>query len=207
MKKLFLALLIVCGIANIGYSQSNIAIKTSLIGSGVGITHISMKCGYKIGVTKSFPISEKIYFEPGLNFANKGFKFEPFDYTCNLNFAELPLNLVFKKQISENWKFDLGYCLYFSWGLWGKYDQSYFKESVWGNDERNWLSNRRGIIGNGLNIGLEYKKMYFGIGAEIGFNELRSRTLEIPAEIDYKYYVAPKMYKDKSIFVTVGYSF
>lgn len=206
MKKLLLILLIVCGIVNLGYSQSNISIKASLLGSGVGITHISMKCGYKIGVTKSFQISEKIYFEPGLNFANKGFKFEPFDYTCNLNFVELPLNLVFKKQISENWKFDLGYYLYFSWGLWGKYDQSYFKESVWGKDERNWLSNRRGIIGNGLNIGLEYKKMYFGIGAEIGFNELRSKTLEIPGEIDYNY-VAPKMYKDQSIFATVGFSF
>jgi hypothetical protein len=80
-----------------------------------------MLLGYHIGVNAQIPIASKFYFQPGLLYAAKGAKTksESSTSTTNINYLEMPLNVVYKTPCS-NGSFIAGFGPYVAYGIGGK---------------------------------------------------------------------------------------
>ncbi len=82
-----------------------------------------LKTGFNIGVNAEIPIAPEFYFQPGLLFSTKGAKIKTLssdkDADLNLNYLELPLNLLYKAPLGKD-NVLLGFGPYLAYGLGGK---------------------------------------------------------------------------------------
>ena len=89
--------------------------------------------GYHAGVNMLIPISPEIYFQPGLLFSVKGATYDligiPHNVKVKLNYLELPLNLLYRGQLGENFVL-LGFGPYVGYALSGKIISGSTKESI-----------------------------------------------------------------------------
>jgi outer membrane protein OmpA-like peptidoglycan-associated protein len=134
----------------------------------------SSRIGIQIGFIADLPISNnsQFYFQPGLMISNKGRKFAAnYDSSFNeisningiqfINYIELPLNFVFKKEIGKKNKLLVGAGPYFSFFYDGKEKtETFYKSGDFEIKESNDLP-----VGNGAG---KYKTMDFGADALIG---------------------------------------
>lgn len=125
----------------------------------------AMKPGFHLGVTAEFPVTEMIYFETGLIFSQKGYKYDGDfgDFTVNLNYLEIPL---MGKAL-----FDLGDLMvygqlgpYIGLGLTGKYKNDDDEDIDWGSDDDDDYKR----LDFGLNIGAGIQINNITIGASYG---------------------------------------
>lgn len=88
--------------------------------------------GYHAGVNVQIPISSEIYFQPGLSFYTKGAvvkSFIPANPKIRLNYIELPLNLLYRGQLGDNFVL-LGFGPYVGYAISGKIISGSTKESI-----------------------------------------------------------------------------
>lgn len=88
--------------------------------------------GYHAGVNLLIPISPEIYFQPGLSFYTKGAvlkSFIPTNPRVRLNYLELPLNLLYRGQLGDNFVL-LGFGPYIGYAISGKIIAGSTKESI-----------------------------------------------------------------------------
>lgn len=84
-----------------------------------------MIVGFHAGVNVLIPIAPEFYFQPGLLFSTKGAKNEnvvlgtTFTTTTNLSYIEVPLNLVYKGELSNGFVL-VGFGPYVGYGIGGK---------------------------------------------------------------------------------------
>jgi hypothetical protein len=77
--------------------------------------------GYHFGVNAQIPVAPEFYFQPGLQFSTKGAKntVSALTSTYKLSYVELPLNFVYKGQLSNGF-FMVGLGPYVAYGVGGK---------------------------------------------------------------------------------------
>lgn len=77
--------------------------------------------GYHFGVNAQIPVAPEFYFQPGLQFSTKGAKntVSALTSTYKLSYIELPLNFVYKGQLSNGF-FMVGLGPYVAYGVGGK---------------------------------------------------------------------------------------
>jgi len=101
---------------------------SNLVGEGAS-DDAKMKAGFHIGIDYEVAVAPDFYFAPGLLFSTKGSKSKSevsnsfFSYTeeikINLNYLEIPLNLVYKPMIGEG-NLILAFGPYLGLGMGGK---------------------------------------------------------------------------------------
>ena len=79
-----------------------------------------MKAGFTAGIFSDVPLSSNFSFQPALNFVQKGYSIKDDTYSdkININYLEIPLNLVYS--IQNNTGFFIGAGPSFAFGLSGK---------------------------------------------------------------------------------------
>lgn len=144
MKKLLsltAALFLIGAIANaqtarFGFSAGATLGSQSSKSSGISINS-SSKAGLTLGVMSDISLSDAFSFQPGLNFTQKGGKFDfsdlgfpgAGDVTYTLNYVELPLNVVFKAEAGSG-KFFVGAGPSLGFGISGKLKSGSEEEDV-----------------------------------------------------------------------------
>ena len=131
MKKVLLSITLISFISVATFAQSarfgvNAGISIASMkakASGVSITSDG-KIGLTIGVLADISVAESFTFQPGLNFTQKGSKFNtegavPFEITETLNYLELPLNFLYNAP-AGNGKFFAGLGPVLGFGISGK---------------------------------------------------------------------------------------
>ena len=81
-----------------------------------------LKTGFNIGLNAEIPIAPDFYFQPGLLYTTKGAKnIAGTNATLNLNYLELPLNLVYKAPMGSGQSVLVGFGSYLALGVGGSY--------------------------------------------------------------------------------------
>ena len=131
MKKVFLSLLLLAGIATVNAQDIKFGINAGVTfasqkgkTSGVSITSDS-RAGFTVGGQVDVPLGSSFVFQPGLSFTQKGGKFDLtfMDYklesNTSLNYLELPLNFLYQANAGTG-KFFAGAGPSLAFGLGGK---------------------------------------------------------------------------------------
>lgn len=130
MKKHLIFLILIVTIAPSGLSQN---IRPGIVG-GVNFQNIngkdtggdrlenSLTIGYHAGINLLIPFADEIYFQPGLLFSTKGAldKNDLTEIKVRLNYLELPLNLLYRGQLGNNFIL-LGFGPYLGFALGGNF--------------------------------------------------------------------------------------
>lgn len=122
--------------ARFGFSAGAALASQSSKTSGISINSDS-KAGFTLGVMSDISLSDAFSFQPGLNFTQKGGKFDfsdlgfpgAGDVNYTLNYLELPLNVVFKANAGSG-KFFVGAGPSLGFGLSGKVKSGSDEEDV-----------------------------------------------------------------------------
>ena len=131
-NRLFTSLLILALSVTFVYAQDSPKTSYAIIG-GLNLQNLTGKAyngdklnndmllGYHVGVNAQIPIAMKFYFQPGLLYSTKGAKTksESSTSTTNINYLEMPLNVVYKTPCS-NGSFIAGFGPYVAYGIGGK---------------------------------------------------------------------------------------
>jgi hypothetical protein len=184
--------------ARFGFSAGATLGSQSTKASGITINSDS-KAGFTIGVMSDVSISESFSFQPGLNFTQKGGKFDLSDFgipgasgdaTYNLNYVEVPLNVVFKAN-AGNGKFFFGAGPSLGFGVSGKLKAGSDEEDVnFGSDSQddlkpfdfggNVLAGYE--LSNGLFFALNYNTTLNNLSTE---NDITTRNRYFGIRIGY----------------------
>lgn len=216
MKKTLLSLLMLAGI---GYAASAQTSKPVTFGVKAGVAFPSMsisaggtsigfdsKTSFYVGGTAEFALSDIISIQPGLSFIGKGSKLggETFDFeesdltnesaTLNLNYLELPVNVLANFKVNNAGKVFIGAGPYFAYALSGNVKYGSEKEII-EFDSNDGI--KRGEFGLNFLAGFQFNnKLNIHAGYGLGL----SSVIDEPSEVDVKF-------KNKVFSVGLGYSF
>jgi len=186
MKKI-LFLFAFLSIALTTFSQVRFGVKAGLnlanqkiSGSGIDLS-TKNTVGFNIGGVVEIPIASSFFFQPGVSFSTKGFKYEETllgtttTLKSSLNYLDIPLNLMYKIRATEN----LGVLVLagpnLGLGLSGKYDDGTEKTDVkFGSAEDDDLK----ALDFGLNFGagVEFGKFQITAQYGLGLSNLSTQT-------------------------------
>jgi hypothetical protein len=172
---------------------------------------VKLKTGYHLGATVGYLFFPNFELQSGLFLSAKGSIIDGLDinsYVCGKpdithTFNELYLNVpvyaVFRKNVSDNFIFNIGFGPYFGYGIGGETVQTFHGS----NEERKWDTFGKGEIysfgkfdfGPAIIADIEYNKFIFGIGFDCS----------VINSIDKEY--APSSYRNINISVSTGYRF
>jgi len=105
-----LIVLLFAGISTTSFAQIRWGVKAGLNIANVtaktdagSIDFYKNKTGFHLGVTAEVPVSGNLFFEPALLFTTKGYKIDEslIKGSANINIIELPLNLLYKFDVSS----------------------------------------------------------------------------------------------------------
>ena len=159
------------------------------------------KIGFNMGVTAEYSISEKFAIEPGLLFSTKGTKDKSTGTktSLNLNYLEIPINAIYKIELSSSSKILINAGPYFGYAISGKMKAS---EPVLGVNEDS--KEQKVVIGTdikpldfGLNIGAGVEIKDITVSLQYGYG-LANLTLH--SENDAKL-------KNRVLGISIGYKF
>jgi len=199
------------------------------------------KQGYHIGGTVDFLLSSKVELQSGLFFSKTGAKINDENFTSirgadlskikrpysihtyNTSYIKLPLHVAFRKSISDNLNFNIGFGTYLGYAIEGKIKEkrpggSFGSPIVSENGEVTWINEieydmffryrsngktqqrrrtefRRFDFGAGANADIEFHKFVLGAGFEYGTNIY-----------DTEHYGGYK-YRNINISISTGYRF
>ncbi|QQS29600.1 MAG: PorT family protein [Sphingobacteriales bacterium] len=152
--------------------------------------NLSMKPGFHVGTTFSFPISDIISFEPCILFETKGFKFKEnvlgikTVLTTNLYYVDIPMSAKVNYSINDDISVFGGFGPYLGLGLIGniktKFNVWGYKETEkekldWGNNEEE-DDLKRFDFGLTFRAGANYKMFQASISYDIGLVNISSYT-------------------------------
>jgi Outer membrane protein beta-barrel domain len=131
-----------------------------------------MKPSFHVGVIADFSISENVFVQPGILASSKGFKIEQSGITASTSplYVEVPVNIGFRTELSDNLKFYVMGGPYVGIGVAGNSKisgsgQSETETINWGNDENDSDYKR---LDYGVNVGVGVEVSNFLIGAQYG---------------------------------------
>lgn len=168
--------------------------------------------GLRVGVVADIPIFESLYFEPGLYYANRSFKYTldseswSGEEKYNSSYLELPLLLQYRYNFSDDWGIRVNFGPYFAYALGGKakwekyseYDDEHHSGSwkLFSKDEDGETALKRFDFGLMTGIDVAYRQFSLGIGYQAGLANLNK---------DF----ASKKYKIKNsgVYIQLGYNF
>jgi hypothetical protein len=117
-----------------GQRQKRSAVRFAPL-AGIGATNMSweqnrsemnskVRVGYTMGVLAEFAINRNVYFQPGIAFSGKGYRFSydvnsPVEKKQSINYIDIPLNIKFSRT-HDMTDMSLFGGPYVSYGLWGK---------------------------------------------------------------------------------------
>lgn len=119
-----------------------------------------MKVGYKIGVNVNMPLTDKLYFSPGLHYSVKGYQSEMnipvignYTFKYNPGYLEVPLNVMYRTSVGAG-AFFLSAGPYVAFGIAGNssLNDKETEKIKWGSD-----IGQVNPIDIGFNAGLGYE--------------------------------------------------
>jgi hypothetical protein len=132
-----------------------------------------LKTGVNVGVNAEMGIAPDFYFQPGLLFSTKGANdlMDLDDFSANINYLELPLNLVYKPMLGSG-KLIAGFGPYFGYAISGKFKYDDKSEDIkFGNNTEDDLKPLD--IGANLLFGYEFmSKISIQMNAQLGLVNL-----------------------------------
>ena len=145
--------------------------------SGISISP-KMKPGIQLGLVGEYGLSESLFFQPGILFAQQGCKLdgklfgESGEFKLTLNYVQVPLNFQFKT--------DVGGALlllqagpYGGIGVSGKYKYDKESEDVEFGDSGDFKTFDLGL---GIGAGLQFDNIQVGIGYNIGLADISTES-------------------------------
>lgn len=158
----------------------------SLSGSDV---ELSRRTSFNVGVLFDTPIgfNDKLSLQSGLLLTNKGFEKDGYEnsksakWTCSAMYLEVPVLLVCHFPLNENAQCLVNAGPYFAYGIDG--DITYGSTPSWENYSSTQKTKTFAGDGYGFNrfdfgisfgTGLAYKRIYFGIQADLGLVDVKS---------------------------------
>lgn len=161
--------------------------------------------GFHAGVNVLMPIAPEIYFQPGLLFAVKGATYDliPNNVTVRLNYLELPLNLVYRGQLGNNFIL-LGFGPYVAYALNGKYTINDVKTNV--SFQSTMDQNTSGValrrFDAGANIFAGYELsggIYLTLNAQLGLINVNPKNTSVSTD--------KSTLKNTGFGISLGYRF
>lgn len=207
MKKVFL-LLVAALLANAVTAQNH---KKNILGVRAGLNVASYsasteglsasfgsRAGFHIAVTDQILLSSRLpfYFETGLAFTSRGGKFKAddvVDFAARPSYLQIPLLVNYHIGIRNIVSIQPFAGLYYGIGIGGKLKdkQSGEKADAFGED----AGLKRSDLGVRIGAGVVWKKMYFGLGYDIG-------CLNLLKEAD-----GEGSLRNSCFMISVGYNF
>ena len=210
-KKIFLVLL--TAVLTASYAQAQLTFGAR---AGLNFTNVKMKMGgisaspdmkvgIQLGVVGEYGLSEAFFIQPGIVFAQQGYKVDMFgeSATFNLNYIQIPVNAQYKVDLS-GMKLLLQAGPYLGYAVNGK-----VKAKVDGKKESEKIEfgdggMKRFDFGLGIGAGLQFGNIQAGVGYNIGLANIAS-TDEFYDDDDF-YSVKTKTHNN-GIVLTVTYFF
>ena len=131
------------------------------------------KPGFHAGITLDYAFSPQWYLLTGLEYTSKGVKVElsPKDQNITAGYIQLPISGAFKFRISEDFAI-LAYAgPYFAYGIQGKIKQGKNKQDTFSD-----IALKEFDCGMNAGAGLEWKKLCFSMGGEIGLVNIMQKN-------------------------------
>ena len=133
----------------------------------------ALKTGINIGVNAEMGVAPDFYFQPGLLFSTKGANdlMEMDDFSINISYLELPLNLVYKPTLGTG-KLIAGFGPYLGYAIGGKWKYDDESEDIeFGSSEEDDLKPLD--LGANLLFGYEFSnKISVQLNAQLGLVNL-----------------------------------
>lgn len=174
--------------------KTTFGIKAGLNLSNVGSSdgnydNTESKAGFHAGITLDYAFTPNWYLLTGLEYSSKGVKVDlNVDQDVTAGYVQLPVAGAFKFNITD----DLGILVhvgpYFAYGVNGKIKQGSSEQDTFSD-----IALKRFDCGMTVGGTLEWRKLCFGIGGEVGFvnimqkNNDKAETRNFTLSVGYKF--------------------
>ncbi|MDR1091004.1 MAG: PorT family protein [Prevotella sp.] len=148
------------------------------------------KAGFHAGITLDYAFTPRWYLLTGLEYTSKGVKIElsPADQDVTAAYVQLPVSAGYKFQVSEDMAILVSAGPYFAYGIHGKIKQGSYEQDTFGD-----ITLKRFDSGMNLGVALEWRKLCFSLGGELGFvnvmqkNNNEANTKNSTLSVGYKF--------------------
>lgn len=191
---LFLSVLLVANI-NAQEKKTTFGIKAGLNLSDItsdkgNYNNTKTKAGFHAGITLDHAFTSRWYLLTGLEYTSKGVKIElsSADQNVTAAYVQLPVSVGYKFQVSEDMAILVNAGSYFAYGIHGKIKQGSYEQDTFGE-----LTLKRFDSGMNLGVALEWQKLCFSLGGELGFvnimqkNNNEAKTKNSTLSVGYKF--------------------
>ncbi len=198
MKKIYLFLVLVFLGLTVHAQDNGFNVRAGV--NIASMTNYNAKVGFHVGGFYRLQLLSKapLFFEPGVMFQLKGGKLSQsgVSTTLNLAYVEIPAMFGYRFQINDTWAIQPALGLYFAFGVTGTIKQSYMGQNqstdLFGSNG----SLKRGDMGLKIALGALVKRIYFGVGYDLGFINLPKNYTK----------GNPKL-RNGSFYISGGYNF
>ncbi|PWU04840.1 MAG: PorT family protein [Bacteroidetes bacterium] len=196
MKKLFVPLTVVMSLCFLGTQaqKSSDAGVSFGIRAGVNFQNITgkdndgnkldykMKTGFHVGLNAEIPITEQLFFQPGLLFSTKGAKYNN-DGTgsINLSYLELPLNVIYKHPVGSGHLL-VGVGPYLAYGIGGKLKYSNTGTEI---DKDITFKNSVSPTDYIANFGAYFKPLDYGLNTLVGYEFSENLSVQLNGQFGF----------------------
>lgn len=223
MRKIIIFLMIIAA-ATVSVAQNPLSFYAK---AGIGTSRFygkhsssETKIAYKAGVGAKYSLNRTWALQSGLEFVSIGGKDE-ISYvgkaTLNELYLQLPVMIAAKLQLGEDYRAAFSFGPYIACGVGGKtsgqiyedYSSSRpsggyrFKIDTFGNMADNNMGNKRLDAGILMGITLTYRRMVFGVEAQVGLMKVNEQLNQVMNQDGYGRFLP----KNFSSFFTLGYRF
>ena len=156
-----------------------------------------IKTGFNAGIVGDIPVAPDFYFQPGLLYSAKGAKLQnTSDGKVNLNYVEMPLNLVYKPMLGTG-RLLMGFGPYLAYGIGGKVENAGLENDI--KFEKN--------AGNAANT-VYYKPLDAGANLLFGYEFSNKLSAQLNAQlglVNINAYDNDAKIKNTGFGVSLGY--
>ncbi|WP_026953533.1 outer membrane beta-barrel protein [Algoriphagus vanfongensis] len=179
----------------------------------------------QLGVTMDVPVSHQVYIQPSLMYQGKGFKGtevwpvvtgDDSELNVNLSYLVIPVQLVFKPQLSENGRLLVGVGPYLGYGLGGKWQSEsdlLYDDMMLAQQEGDVSFTSDGSVGD-MGVYNYGKPWDYGVGFLLGYEFKQQYSLQVNsdfglANLQYEYgdFDTGEKLKNSAIGFSLGYKF
>lgn len=149
------------------------------------------KTGFHAGITLDYAITSKWYLLTGLEYTTKGVKIElsSADQDVTAAYVQLPVSAGLKIRVSDDMAVLINAGPYFAYGIHGKIKQGSYKQDTFSD-----VAFKKFDSGMILGAALEWQKLCFTLGGELGFvnimqkyNNDKAETSNFTISVGYKF--------------------
>jgi hypothetical protein len=170
--------------------------------------------GFIAGITLDLPIASNFYLFTGFEYVTKGAKYksESGSGSASLKFTptylQVPLHLGIKLPITESTKVVLGVGPYVAYGIGGKVKGEGSVGTITYDDKTDFFGDnsfaKRFDLGAGINAGLEFGKLSFSLGYDLGFLNILNKDND---NLDEQFDDSSPSLRNQSAYLTLGVRF